>query len=83
MFQLKTQGTPELESVAERLRKLEADLKQCLSNLEAFQKVQSDRIFSMGGYIITRVSVSLRHNSVNLHSIFSKSIIIITRGILC
>lgn len=60
MFQLKAQGTPELESVAERLTKLEAEMKECLSKLEAFQKVQSDRIFSMGGFILTRISVSLR-----------------------
>lgn len=44
---LKTQGTPELVSVAERVKKLEAEMKQCLIKLEAFQKAQSDRIFSM------------------------------------
>jgi hypothetical protein len=44
---LKAQGTPQLEAGAERVRKLEADLKQCLGKLEAFQKAQSERIFSM------------------------------------
>lgn len=44
---LKAEGTPELKSAAERVTKLEADLKECLSKLEAFQKAQSDRIFSM------------------------------------
>lgn len=50
MFQLKAEGTSELKSAAERVTKLEADLKECLSKLEAFQKAQSDRIFSMGKY---------------------------------
>jgi len=59
MFQLKAQGTPELESATERVKKLEADLKQCLGKLEAFQKTQSERIFSMGMYIMTRVSFLL------------------------
>jgi len=56
MFQLKAQGTPELEAGAERVRKLEADLKQCLGKLEAFQKAQSERIFSMGRFIMASVA---------------------------
>ena len=83
MFQLKTQGTPELVSVAERVTKLEAEMKQCLIKLEAFQKAQSDRIFSMGGYTTTRVSVSLRYDSVNLHLCFHHLIVNFTRGMSC
>lgn len=49
IFQLKAGGTAELESVASRLEKLEADLQHLLTTLEGFQSAQSERIFNMGG----------------------------------
>lgn len=70
MFQLKGNVSSELEPVAERIKKMEVGLQQLLDKLVAFQKVQSERIFSMGGYTMTMVGlllyniVALRHASV-------------------
>ncbi|XP_024379220.1 uncharacterized protein [Physcomitrium patens] len=44
---LKGNVSSELEPVAERIKKMEVGLQQLLDKLVAFQKVQSERIFSM------------------------------------